>query len=84
MKIKMYGRTKAFIVQRFVPFRLRGRQLKNYYLSCNCDCIHSSIEYNITSEASRVYYLRRILVTVHAVTGDSVSKHRSICLIKDR
>lgn len=36
--------------------------------------IHSSIEYNMHGVASRVYYLRRIFVTVHTVASDSVSR----------
>lgn len=47
-------------------------------MQLRCDCIHSSIEYNITSEASRVYHLRRILVTVHTVARDSVSRRNIV------
>lgn len=39
--------------------------------------IHSSIEYNMTGEASHVYYLRRILVTVHTVASDSVPRQNT-------
>lgn len=74
---------------RFVPFRFMMTIRKiTIYRAIYCDaiyCIHRiDRQYNITSSvASRLYYLRRILATVHTVTDDSVSRRndRSICLI---